>query len=286
MRYRGFLGALALGAALIAIAGEARAFDESKYPNLKGQWRRVPVPGVVGQPGYDQYKIQGRTQQAPMTPEAAKIFEASLADQQAGGQGGDPTYTCKSPGMPRIMTVYDPMELVVTPETVHVFIEHVHDNRRIYTDGRDWPKLIEPSFAGYSIGRWIDDKGAGHYDALMVETRGFKGPRAFDATGIPLHSDNRTVIRERIFLDPADPNILYDDITTIDDSLTRPWSVLKKYGRVGGKQPLWEETNCAEGNGHVEIGGQGYFLSADGRLMPTKKDQPAPDLRYFKPGGK
>jgi hypothetical protein len=26
-----------------------------------------------------------------------------------------------------------------------------------------------------------------------------------------------------------------------------------------------------------------YFLSADGLLMPTKKDQPPPDLRYFNP---
>jgi hypothetical protein len=286
MRYRDLIRAIAIAAAFVAGAGGARAFDESKYPDLKGQWRRVPVPGVVGQPGYDQTKIQGRPQEAPLTPEAAKIFEASIADQALGGQGGDPTYTCKSPGMPRIMTVYDPMEIVVTPETVHVFIEHVHDNRRIYTDGRDWPKLIEPSFAGYSIGRWIDTKGTGRYDMLTAETRGFKGPRAFDATGIPLAADNRTVIRERIFLDTANPNILYDEITTIDDALTRPWSVIKKYGRVPVKQPVWEETNCTEGNGHVEIGGQGYFLSADGRLMPTKKGEPPPDLRYFKQGGK
>ena len=33
---------------------------------------------------------------------------------------------------------------------------------------------------------------------------------------------------------------------------------------------------------HVEIAKQGYFLSADGLLMPTRKDQAPPDLRYFK----
>jgi hypothetical protein len=277
-----FIGALTLAAALIALLGNAQAFDETKYPNLKGQWRRVPVPGVFGQPGYDQNKIQGWKQEPPLTPEAGAILDASLADQAAGGQGGDPTYTCKSPGMPRIMTVYDPMEIVITPETVHVFIEHIHDSRRIYTDGRDWPKAIEPSFAGYSIGRWIDTKGIGRYDLLAVETRGFKGPRAFDSTGIPLHADNQSVIRERIYQDAADPDILYDDITTIDASLTHPWSVTKKYGRGKTAQPLWEEANCAEGNGHVEIGGQGYFLSADGRLMPVKKGQAPPDLKYFK----
>jgi hypothetical protein len=37
----------------------------------------------------------------------------------------------------------------------------------------------------------------------------------------------------------------------------------------------------AEGNNHVEIRGQNYFLSADGYLMPAKKGQAPPDLRYF-----
>ncbi len=50
--------------------------------------------------------------EAPLTPEYRLIFEANLADQAAGGQGTDPTSTCLSPGMPRIMTAYEPMEIV------------------------------------------------------------------------------------------------------------------------------------------------------------------------------
>jgi hypothetical protein len=74
-------------------------------------------------------------QEAPLTPEYQAIHEASLADQAQGGQGDDPTYRCLSPGMPRIMHAYSPMEVVVTPETTHILIEHIHDNRRIHTDG-------------------------------------------------------------------------------------------------------------------------------------------------------
>ena len=44
---------------------------------------------------------------------------------------------------------------------------------------------------GYSIGKWVDADGDGRYDVLEVETRDLKGPRAFDASGIPLHDDNR-----------------------------------------------------------------------------------------------
>jgi hypothetical protein len=32
----------------------------------------------------------------------------------------------------------------------------------------------------------------------------------------------------------------------------------------------------------VVIGKENYFLSGDGLLMPAKKDQPPPDLKYFK----
>ena len=37
-----------------------------------------------------------------------------------------------------------------------------------------------------------------------------------------------------------------------------------------------------EDNHHVEIGAESYFLGADGMLISAKKDQPPPDLRYFK----
>ena len=201
------------------------------------------------------------------------------------GQAGDPTYRCLSPGMPRIMAPYGAMEIVITPETTYILIDHIHDNRRIYTDGRDFPPnmAVDPQFNGYSIGRWLDEDGDGRYDTLIVETRGLKGPRTFEMTGIPLHEDNQTIVKERIYLNKTNPNILRNEITTIDNALTRPWEVIKDYRRTQTNQPIWwKETVCAENNVHVTIGDQNYFLSGDGLLMPAKKDQPPPDLRYFK----
>ena len=43
----------------------------------------------------------------------------------------------------------------------------------------------------------------GRYDTLEVETRNFKGPRTVEFSGIPLHDDNETVVKERISVDPA-----------------------------------------------------------------------------------
>jgi hypothetical protein len=272
---RNVIAMVVLSAALFAPNGAA-AFDESKYPDWKGQWRRAET----GPPRYDTSKPVNK-QEAPLTEEYQAIYAASIADQAAGGQGGDPTYTCIAPGMPRIMNVYDPMEIVITPETTYILIQHVHDSRRIFTDGRDFPVNVEPAFAGYSIGKWIDTDGDGRYDLLEVETRNLRGPRSYDAPGLPLHRDNQTVIKERIYADKADPNIINNEITTIDNALTRPWTATKKYRRQDVKQPVWPEAACAEGNVHVEIGGQNYFLGADGLLMPARKDQPPPSLKYF-----
>jgi hypothetical protein len=262
--------------ALIGRSDSAQAFDESKYPDWKGQWRRADG----GPPRYDPSRPL-REQQAPLTEEYRAIYAASIADQLAGGQGNDPTYTCLAPGMPRIMNVYDPLEIVITPETTYFLIQHIHDSRRIFTDDRSFPEDVEPLFAGYSIGKWIDSDGDGRYDLLEIETRNMRGPRSFDGLGLPLHRDNQTVVKERIYADKADPNIIINEITTIDNALTRPWSATKKYRRVSAEQPVWPEAACAEGNVHVEIAGQNYFLSADGFLMPARKDQAPPDLKYF-----
>ena len=285
MLYRISIAVFAL-ALLPTTVDIARAHDESKYPDLKGEWRRVAVPsGRYRGVQYDPQKPAGPGQEAPLTPEYQKIFEANLADQALGGQAGDPTYKCMPPGMPRIMAPYGTMEIVVLPEVTHVLIDHIHDNRRIYTDGRDYPPYMAdvPQFAGYSIGRWADEDGDGRYDTLIVETRGIKGPRTFEMTGIPLHDDNQTIVKERIYLDKTDPNLLHNEITTIDNALTRPWMVIKDYRRTPTKEPIWWlETVCSENNVHVSIGNENYFLSGDGLLMPAKKDQPPPDLRYFK----
>jgi hypothetical protein len=103
-----------------------------------------------------------------------------------------------------------------------------------------------------------------------VETRHIKGPRAYDATGLPLHRDNQTVVKERIYLDKANPNLLRNEITVIDNALTRPWVVTKTYRRNPRSRP-GGGICCAESNNHVRISGEGYFLSADGYLMPGRR---------------
>jgi len=280
IRCSGFRPALTIGFGALAVAlalapSSALALDGApQYPNLKGQWARI-----------SPQRWESETNKAPLTPEYRAVYEANLARMAMGGVSDMASWYCLPQGMPMMMSLYDPMEVVVTPEVTYILISHVNDSyRRIYTDGRDWPAEgeYERTFAGYSIGRWIDEAGDGRLSVLDVETRYFKGPRVYDGSGLPLAHDNQTIVRERIHLDRTDPNVLQDDITVIDHALTRPWSNVRTAGRNPKPRPMWQTAVCAENNSMVRIGKDPYYLSQDGYLMPLMKDQPPPDLRYFK----
>ena len=276
MRRQQFVGefALAFGIGLAGVVSDARSqiIDMGKYPDMMGGWGRSEV-----------YQW-ARGEKPPLTPEYQAILEASMADRATGGHGTDTMYRCFPPGMPRQMLVYSPMEIVITPKTTYILIDHIHDDRRIYTDGRAWPQEdIEPTYSGYSIGKWVDQDGEGKYHALEVETRHIKGPRTLDGL-LPTHTDNQSIVKERIYLDKANPDVLHDEITLIDHAYTRPWTVIKNYPRYQNPGPTgWPEEVCAEAQVWISLGKNDYFLSSDGYLMPTKKNQAPPDLRYFKP---
>ena len=95
--------------ALTIMIGSAHAFDDSLYPDLKGQWTRA-TPDTSFDPG----KPPARGQQAPLTPEYQAIFEATLKDRAVGGLTSDPTGLCLPHGLPRMMVAIFPVEFVVT----------------------------------------------------------------------------------------------------------------------------------------------------------------------------
>jgi hypothetical protein len=273
---RWFVAAIAL-AALPLSGASVQALDETKYPDWAGQWQRAPDGG---NPRYDPSKPLN-AQGAPLKPEYRAMHEASLHDQEAGGFGLDLNYACWPATMPRAMAGANRMEFLFSAGVTHIVYETLtFGPRRIYTDGRSWPKNQEPTFLGYSIGKWLDTDGDGRFDTLEVETRHIRGPKTWDQTGMPMADDSDTVVTERLYLDKANPDVLHDEMTTTDNSLTRPWSVDKKFRRE--RDVRWVENTCIDGNPYVTIEKQVYFLSGEGKLMPMKKDQPPPDLTYFK----
>ena len=249
-----------------------------RYPDFEAQWRN-PTANRGGNP-WDPSKPMGLAQQAPLTSEYQAVFEASIKAQKSGGQGNSAGSACMLAGMPKMMNFAEPMEIVIRPRITY-FIPVRDPSRRIHTEGRDWPADDPPTFGGTSLGKWIDEDGDGRYDVLEIDTRNFKGPRAMDATGLPLHDDNQTVIKERLYLDKSNKDLLHNEITTTDHAFTRPWTVLKTYARE--RHPRWAEYSCQPPPGAVFIGLDEYRLAPDGKLKPLYEGQPPPDLRYFNP---
>ena len=265
MHYRSSVVAVA---ALMCLSMAAGAQDAKKYPAFEGMWDRGSPLG-----SWDPTKPPGRGQQAPLTPEYQAVYEANMAKDKAG-LVFDPKFTCGPVGMPRVMNMNQPMEFIIKPAVIYMLIESQSPIRRIYTDGRAWPKDPDRSYVGYSIGKWLDTD-----DALEIETRAMKGLRLMDNSGIPLAADDETVVKEKIYLDKANPDIMHNEITTIDHAFTRPWTVSRFYKRVHDSRP--QEYNCAEDNRWVVIGGWTYVTDSEGNLMPIQKDQPPPDPKLF-----
>src|SRR5260370_31726344 len=118
MCYRG--STFVLAAALTMSIVGAQAFDETKYPNWKGQW--LQLGGGQNSP-WDPTKPSGAGQQAPLTPEYQAIFEASIKSEAEGGLGPDPAARCVPVGVPRVMMATQPMEIVITPNVTYFMLE-------------------------------------------------------------------------------------------------------------------------------------------------------------------
>jgi len=175
-----------LAAVLIFAAGAAGAFDDANYPDWKGQWHRLPVPGSPARRPSTRPKRLGRAQQAPLTPEYQRVSKTILAEQAAGGHGLGRSHICIPP------------RHADGHECLRADGNHRHRGHHPHHDpehGRA-PPPSSPTAAtglprsrrlisGYSIGKWIDIDGDGKLDTLEVETRHLKGPRVFDPTGLP-----------------------------------------------------------------------------------------------------
>ena len=71
--------AVVLAAALMMTIGGVRGAENAQYPDWEGAWARFVVPGLRGQPSFDQTKPWGLGQQAPLTSEYQKVLQDSIA---------------------------------------------------------------------------------------------------------------------------------------------------------------------------------------------------------------
>ena len=203
-------------------------------PDLNGVWEHTYVPDMTR-----NAKDQIGMSPLPFTPAGEQRFKAYDPGKF------DYTGHCLPQGMTRSMNAPFPIEFVQTPTRLAVLFEAWNIFHVVPLDGRQFPKSLEPTWTGTSIGRW--DR-----DTLVIETRGFNGKTNLDTVGHP-HSDQLRLTQRFTRTDAT--HMAYEVI--VDDPVTysKPWANT----RVFTLRPDWEilEYSCMENNkdlleGHIK----------------------------------
>ena len=148
----------------------------------------------------------------PIQPWAEELSK----ERTAGGRDWPPAH-CLPPSVPSLdsSAAVDPLKIIQEPDLVVILYEVFGQVRQIFLDGRTLPRDPNPTWLGYSVGRWDGD-------TLVVDTTGFNGKTWLDVAGHPeteaLHLTERFRRRDFGHLDLQ---------ITIDDpkAYTKPWSV-------------------------------------------------------------
>lgn len=203
--------ALAAGVALLALqAAPASAATAGKLTGMWDYQGRVEEKRVLAPPS--------------VTPAIAERQAKRKVAEQGGFVRSVANILCLPTGFPQMMQWKSPIQILEVPGRVVVLSEHDPGNdepRTIYMN-KKMPEDVDPSWNGYSVGRW-------EKDVLVVETKGFND-RAMLLQGIPRTPQTTAV--ERFSLAEGG-KVLIDEITFTDPTtLTRPWTVALKYDRL------------------------------------------------------
>jgi hypothetical protein len=133
------------------------------------------------------------------------------------------TVACAPPGPKAGIGVGNfPMKVVQTPGLVLVLYEYHTVFRQIFTDGRGLPEDANPTWMGYSVGRWEGD-------TLVVTTAGYNDLSTIDLAGHP-HTEALR-ITERFHRRDAghlDVQMTFDD----PKAYTRSWTLPMEFALV------------------------------------------------------
>jgi hypothetical protein len=196
-------------------------------PDLGGLWQ-VPGPKYLQNLAADL-----KPEDVPMLPWAAAITKERMTGRHAGEESDA---NCLPQGVPKINVTPVPFKIVENPGEVIILYEAFGIYRQIFTDGRALPKDPNPSWMGYSIGKWDGN-------AFVVETAGFNGKTWLDQAGHPLTEDGQ--ITER-FARPDFGHLKIEVTVNDPKAYTRPWTVTESMNLLPDTDLL--EFVCTENN--------------------------------------
>ena len=189
-------------------------------PNLSAPVRRTsdghPDLSGIWEPNVNRFlrdiAVDLKPGDVPFQPWAKALYTAR-ADGSHSKE--DPDANCLPQGVPKIDAAPAPWKIVQTPDFIVIVYEAFNLWRQIFMDGRTLAPDVNPTWMGYSTGKWEGD-------TLVVDSRGFNGKAWLDQVGRPSTDALHVIERFRR------QDIGHMDLQiTIDDpkAYTKPWSV-------------------------------------------------------------
>ena len=187
-------------------------------PDLSGMWdiehnRPCPPEGCgdmfVGQEFVNiGWSLKGGL---PYQPWAAELRKSRMEDNGKD----DPSSHCLPRGAIRMHTTPLFRKFIQTPGLLIILSESNATYRQIFTDGRPLPEVEQPTFNGYSVGKWEGD-------TLVVQTVGLKDGMWLDRSGSP-QTDAAKVTEKfrRVSYGKLEIELTVDD----PKAYTAPWTV-------------------------------------------------------------
>jgi len=175
-------------------------------PDLSGIWGTESAKYLVN------IAVDFKPGELPIQPWAEALTKERMTGIHAAEESNA---NCEPPGVPRIDNTPNPFKIVQEPDMVVILYEAFGQFRQVFLDGRKLPADANPTWLGYSVGRWDGD-------TLVVESTGFNGKTWLDQTGHPttdaLHVTERYHRRDFGHMDLQ---------ITIDDpkAYTKPWTI-------------------------------------------------------------
>src|ERR1700737_5493104 len=144
-------------------------------PDLSGVWRIHKSYLLNATPDLKPEDIQ---------PWAAAVYKRSSDNFRNDTDG----INCLPPGPKTSTSVGSPVKIVQTPNLVIFLYEYQTLFRQVFTDGRGLPEDPNPTWMGYSVGRWGGD-------TRVVTTAGYNDRTSLDLAGHPHTESLRTIER-------------------------------------------------------------------------------------------
>jgi len=188
--------------------------------DMSGVW----MPYSINMDGIDE-KLR-----PPLTPWGQARFDASaplVGPRAVAGKENNPALNCEPEAVPKSLILPNPFEIIQIPGRMFMFFEQYHLWRTVWADGRPLPKDPDPTYLGYSVGKWEGD-------TFVVDTVGMNDKPWIDSYGNPRSEQMHLTERyRRLDHDTLEMQIIMED----PKAYTKPWVNPPQRFKL---EPAWE----------------------------------------------